>query len=488
MSGVAGGDADEVEVITDPAEIAAAREAWRRWQDERLTRVLENPESAWYREGYDILQHDPERALASLVRLRDDAAQPPAERLGAVLALTHLGVPPDAASVAEIATTPSGNAIWHFLVHVENLFPANATPPPEQIRRSLAVALAEGDENTQQMAEQVVQRYGLSEFAPTLLKNARRGKSFRSLARLHPTAEVLEFLIRGAREWTGIDAGHCSVALIDFAEATRDEGERTRAIEAFHEYIAAMPAGDPSPITDVQLASQVNPPALARRLLAPMQSVARDEQVRQNARACLAELDAAEAKATKPVIDSRILDAFVRLGVITGAEADRGGAGVPEDQKRLVFAQGTPAIEVLGRLGRYVFVERIAERIPYRHDFLIRQLGELAAAPFRPGAVMETYRPLKSPDEDDSGVPGEYRTQFIHAGRLYRFAPPDLGYQYNVPALIAAVNRALADAGVADRFVALSWDSSAIEYLFAPPDALRAAAAELGFDLQETEE
>src|SRR5687767_9572473 len=107
---------DEVTVLTDPAEIAAAREAWRRWQDERLGRVLAKPDGAWYSEGYDILQHDPERAFAALVRLRDDGAQPAGERLGAVLALTHLGVAPDPARVAEIVQTAGGNAIWHFLV------------------------------------------------------------------------------------------------------------------------------------------------------------------------------------------------------------------------------------------------------------------------------------------------------------------------------------------------------------------------------------
>ena len=478
---------DEVEVITDPAEIAAAREAWRRWEDERLTRVLEKPYDFWYREGHEILQHDPARALAALVRLRDDSAEPPTERLGAVLALTKLGVAPSPARVAEIATAKDGDAITHFLIHVEHLFPTDA-PPPKEVRDTLAIALEDRTRDNQQRAESLVERYGLTEFAPTMLKNMRKGKHPGSLAKLHPTAEVLEFLLRGAREWTEMDAALCAVGLITFAEATRDEAHRTRAIEAFHEYIGRQPADDPKPIIDVEIASRVKPPELALRLIEPIATLARDEQVRNCARACLDALNAPDTKATEPAIDPQILATLVRLGVITQAEADRRGADVPEHQKKLVFAQGTPAVEVLGRLGRYVFIDRISERIPYRHDFIIRQLRDLVASPFKPEAVMETYRPLSSEPDPEHAVPGEYHTQFIHAGRLYRFAPPDLGYQYNVPAVIAAANRALADIGVADRFVALSWDGSAIEYLCAPPDALRAAAKELGFELQETED
>ena len=106
----------------------------------------------------------------------------------------------------------------------------------------------------------------------------------------------------------------------------------------------------------------------------------------------------------------------------------------------------------------------------------------VVARHFKPEAVLEIYRPLAEGSDE-----GEYTLQFIHSDRLYRVRPEDRGYQHDLAAVMAVVNRALADAGVADRFVAWTWDSALVQYLFAPPHALRAAAAEFGFEMQQTE-
>lgn len=419
---MAGGDAGEVEVITDPAEVAAAREAWRRWQDERLTRLLARPWTLAYSEGFDVLPHDPQRSRETLVKVRDDPAQPAAERFGAIHALTKLGVPPAAEKVAAIASSDP-NAAGHFLVSLQALYPTDA-PLPDVIRGTMGAALT--DERVRNQAEWAVVGYKVLDFEQTLLANARQGKSLWALASLHPTPQALELLL-GAAAGTGRER-----ALVVFVRATRDPALRRRAIDAVVRFFADMtePAGG-AEIGVVAEVGKVEPVEVARAVLASIARVTRDDNVRRAVENCLRSIDEARRAAEPP--NPRTAATFARLGVITAEEA----AGTPRAPHPPDEAfTSSPAIRVLVRLGRYVFIERIAERIPYRHDFIIRQLGDLAAAPFRPEAVMETYRPLTS---DDSGVPGEYHTQFIHAGRLYRFDPPDLGYQYNVPAVIAAV-------------------------------------------------
>ena len=78
MAGGGGADeAGEVEVISDPAEVAAAREAWRRTRAERLAKLLPTPSFIGSTEGWDLVEADPALAFDSLVKVRDDAQHPP---------------------------------------------------------------------------------------------------------------------------------------------------------------------------------------------------------------------------------------------------------------------------------------------------------------------------------------------------------------------------------------------------------------------------
>ena len=235
-------------------------------------------------------------------------------------------------------------------------------------------------------------------------------------------------------------------------------------------------------IAVLDVAREIKPETVAREMLQRVAAVTRDENVVSAVEYGLARIE--QARHRDDPADPAILDALVRHGVITRDEAARGGADIPPDERETDFLTGL--LRTLTRLGRHMIVERTVELIPYRHDFKVREIAGCAvvAPHFRPEAVLETYRPLAEGADD---VPGEYTLQFIHADRLYRVRPEDRGYQHDLAAVMAAVNRALADAGVADRFVAWTWDSALVQYLFAPPDALRAAAAEFGFEVQETE-
>jgi hypothetical protein len=473
---------DQVEVVTDPAEVAAAREAWRQSRLERLTKLLPTPSFIGTTEGWDLLKADPELAFESLVKIRDDPQQPPHERMPAILGLSKLGVAPSAEQVAEIATSPVHHeAMWHFLVYVDALFPPD-TPTPDAIRRTIGAALAHPREDTKQMAEGVVARYRLDEFAPTLLAMAKRGRNLRALAQMLQTEQVLDFLITGMRGWPQREAVACAMGLADFASMSGDATLRQRAADACVEFFANMkePAGG-GEIAVIDVVATIQPEALAQEMLRSMIRVTRDDNVRNLAQRALDQIEQARHRDDPP--DPNILAAFVRHGLITQAEAARGGADIPPHERDTDFLSGM--LGAITRLGRHIMIERMAEQVPYRHDFKVHEIAghTIVARHFKPEAVLETYRP---PVEGEGQ--GEYGLQFVHAERLYRVLPEDRGLQLDLAAVIAAVNRALADSGVADRFVAWTWDSALVQYFFAPPDALRAVAAEFGFEMQETEE
>ena len=83
---------------------------------------------------------------------------------------------------------------------------------------------------------------------------------------------------------------------------------------------------------------------------------------------------------------------------------------------------------------------------------------------------------------------GEYSVQFIHADKLYRLKPPDLGPWYDVESLLAIVDHALHDSGISERFVPLADTGDCVLLIFAEPGALKAAASELDLRLREEEQ
>jgi hypothetical protein len=109
---------------------------------------------------------------------------------------------------------------------------------------------------------------------------------------------------------------------------------------------------------------------------------------------------------------------------------------------------------------------------------LILDLAKASAGRFKPEAALETY----TPDSTDADT-GKYAVEFIHGGKLYRFAPRDLVDWYDMDAVLAAVNRALADGGGAERFVPLASEGQIAELIFAAPDKLQAEAPELGLKI-----
>src|SRR5713226_8812510 len=94
----------EIEVIDDPAQVAAAREAYARQHEERLMHMLENPREVrpWSKEDLGLLRANRDRTVASLSTLRDDNSTPAGLRVEAIAVLDLLGITPDYQQFAQL--------------------------------------------------------------------------------------------------------------------------------------------------------------------------------------------------------------------------------------------------------------------------------------------------------------------------------------------------------------------------------------------------
>src|SRR5262249_6912238 len=96
-----------VDVITDPAEIDAARKNWAEVRKRRLVDLLSDHGQIHHfdEENLTILREKHVRSLDSLCKLRDDESLPAPIRIHAVVALKLLGIPPDPEQLTRLGLT-----------------------------------------------------------------------------------------------------------------------------------------------------------------------------------------------------------------------------------------------------------------------------------------------------------------------------------------------------------------------------------------------
>lgn len=128
---------------------------------------------------------------------------------------------------------------------------------------------------------------------------------------------------------------------------------------------------------------------------------------------------------------------------------------------------------VMGQAGLTVAFDAETGEVPCRHDLLIGYFAEGSGGLFLPEAVLQQ----EQEDDDDCDV------QFIFRDRLYRFVARNCGDYYDTERTAAAINRALEDASLAQRFVDLDTGDQTACYLFGDPARIRQAAEEFGWAL-----
>ena len=190
-------------------------------------------------------------------------------------------------------------------------------------------------------------------------------------------------------------------------------------------------------------------------------------------------------KKPKPTANE-LAAACVRHGVLAQSEADAALRALTNSVKNDDnFAPDSDSAEgLLYAAGRFVAFDVETGECPNRHDLLIEDFARISSGRFQPQAILERYEEPKARSKGwlQTGK-GKYTVQFIVGDRLYRFAPKDLGDWYDVESVIAAIHQALGDAGVVERFVALESGGQDAAFIFAKPEPLLAAAAELGLKL-----
>ena len=96
-----------------------------------------------------------------------------------------------------------------------------------------------------------------------------------------------------------------------------------------------------------------------------------------------------------------------------------------------------------GLEGRAVMLRCDAGICPVPHDELVARMATVSRGLFQAQHIKQVAVPGSS----------DYRVSFIHQGRVYRVDVESTNDYYNYPPVLEAVNQALADAGVEERFL-----------------------------------
>ncbi|WP_439623885.1 hypothetical protein [Gemmata sp.] len=135
--------------------------------------------------------------------------------------------------------------------------------------------------------------------------------------------------------------------------------------------------------------------------------------------------------------------------------------------------------------GLLVSFDAESDERPSPHDKLVMRFGRHSRGGFSPECAVQTPGEEEADDEDrddeededpeedavaDTFDPdGPLRVRFVHAGRVYEFDPENFGDWYDVAAVVAAVNLAVADGGRPERFLGIETGGQAAEFVFADP-------------------
>lgn len=432
-----------VEVLTDPAAIDAARK--KGAQDD--ARLLEMYFSGFTKQSlvdYDLARRfraHPE-ASARLIAIRDDAKAEPKARARAASLLCGFRDPTCwDGFVALLSAAPDVTAA---ALRSFGSTGRNFDYPPDAIITRIAALVRSSSPDVRDAAVTACRELGIPQATEDLLAVLRgvrpgpKAEAAEALARDAPSVEVATLtlgVLQSPRQG-GLDDLYAASALRTLA-AHQDAAIAAAARKAIATH-AARPGAtddDKSNVTATQdLGDLAATAALARQ--------------------------AAERLAALGVID-----AAPDAG--TAAAAWRARLGSRAEVSWLLM----DALLISGVV--LVFDTETGE-VPVHHDFLLLDLAAISRGAFAPTAVSEEFKNPTSKDDTD----GPYLVQFVHQDRLYRVTAENLGDWYDVPAMLAIANRAVADTGAKERFITLYTGDQTAQVLFADPAAVKTAAAE----------
>ncbi len=497
----------KLKVIADPTQIAAAKKDFAQYQEKKLTESLSNLDN-FYRydeEFMNLLKVHREKAIKLLTATRDSDSKDAQERLQATVLLKQLGVEPDPAKLAQIASS-STEANHMVMAYIRTLFDPKA-PLPAVLHPPILAAIDSGDDTARRLAVEIVSRFAMPEAMENIHNRIKNGDPQHALvaavARAKPDRDTFDMIMGRWGNVVQIDQFYLARGLCNIAESTKDPAVRKEAITKVAEYTKNFGDTAPKyyytiPTFTVEILATAPPPDEAKKILEDLSRNAQNRTLKSMAIGFLARVDKpladkiarenikspfGEMKAPPPppgeLRDAQAAPLLVKHGIMTKQQTDAALARFnkkrtsPGATRRM--DEGPPEAPVAGILWaakRYFAFGLESFESPVRHDLLILDMATASAGQFKPEAVLENYT-------EGTGGKGKYTVQFIHGGKLYRFEPQDLEGSYDFPAVLAAVNKALADAKLPEKFITLFGEGKVIELVFAKPEALQAGSEEL---------
>lgn len=507
-----------VEVITDPAEVAAARKHWAEVRERKIVELLEDPGRIhrFDEEALAILTEQRERSIAALSKLRDDESRPAPVRIDAIVALKLMKVPPATEQMMRLGMEDD-EAMLALLHAFSDLCPSWPQKEfvPEDYTPFFKAALKCGNLRVRSSAAYITSwspSLAVSEDLLGVIRSQSRPEleMLRAAARRCPSAEILGLLVKAHEDPAYFDKSKIIETIATLGQSTNDPNLKRDTAKICFEYLRSHP-DDRSYGSDasqsLKLIAATPPIEYGRAILVALVRSCNWQLLRPNALEQLLELDPAvaaklsretqipclpkprpEVGGTEMSIDV-LADICVKHGILTESEAE---AAKTEELKSAKAKTSMP-LNFFHSANRLCVFDTKASGYPRRHDLLLLDFAKASAGLFRPEAVVEHFKsnqPEASDINKDDG-PGrwvrpeldKYSLQFIHNRKLYRVAPRSLHRYYDVEATVSAIHRALDDANVADRFCALADTGACAAFIFAIPFALRAASSELGLVL-----
>ena len=499
-----------VEVISEPAQLKAALKDYKTADGRLLERLLVSPQyvTSEQDEYARALRKHRDAAIPRLCAIRDNPKAPPERRVGAMGALRVAGIEPDPQQLAELASL-DGKAEKLLLHRIPDFYPGPGKPVPPVISRWILERIDHPDSELSTQAVHLAKwkrvPAALERIEAALVANPNADcRLALALSELKPGATTTERLIRRLGSVSDWDVTIILRRLAELAMKSRGPDERLRLARICCDAIKHRPFEDGG-IDDgslgvITLVGELPPPS-GVELLEDVAQAAESPVLRRFALEKLTELDSARAKklrarlgekstspAKTPGDNPKVLaerqrrarraaDTCVRYGLLTSAQA-REAWDMFEGEGAAGGFTDDPVTTLLCFANRFLMFDAETGRSPNRHDELLGTFVQASAGKFRPTAILEDFRP-----DEPGGVLGHYTVQFIHNRRLYRFHPRDLEDWYDVPAVLAAANRALDDTRIPDRFINLAPDGQFVRVLFAPPETANRLVTELGYAL-----
>jgi hypothetical protein len=105
------------------------------------------------------------------------------------------------------------------------------------------------------------------------------------------------------------------------------------------------------------------------------------------------------------------------------------------------------------RCGILCAVDEESDEVPLPHDRLVEAFGRASGGRFDPRAIEQTEVPAGDEDAD-----AECIVEFTFAGRRFSFTAKGARDYYDTVSTLKAINSALAEVGIPERFVGVSGD------------------------------